>query len=80
LDWLPHGGDLYATWAELTDLYETGKTPISDAHVTLREAATEWLTRAGDRTEASIEAWSEHTRTTVTSLFDRDGTFWGPKE
>ncbi len=43
LDWMPHGGALYAAWAELTDLFEGGKTPIPEAHAALRRAATRWL-------------------------------------
>lgn len=41
LDWLPHAGGIYVAWAELEDLYETGKTPIPDAHAALRQAATD---------------------------------------
>jgi hypothetical protein len=50
LEWMPHGGSLYTTWAETTDLFETGKTPITDAHAALRRAATDWFARSGDPT------------------------------
>lgn len=81
LAWMPHGGSLYKTWAELTDLFETGKTPISEAHAALRQAATDWLARPGEPTSASIEMWLERTQTSLNELVDRDGDFWGgPKE
>lgn len=41
--WLPYGGVIYTAWAQLADLYETGKTPILDAHTALRRAAEAWL-------------------------------------
>ena len=81
LAWMPHGGSLYKTWAELTDLFETGKTPIPYAHAALRQAATDWLARQGEPTSASIEMWLERTQTSLNALVDRDGDFWGgPKE
>ncbi len=80
LDWMPHGGSLYSTWAELTDLFETGKTPIPDAHTALRQAATDWLARPGEPTAAYIEIWLERTQLEIKRLVARDGTFWGPKE
>ena len=36
---LKRGGELYVAWAELTDLFETDRTPIPDAHKVLRAAA-----------------------------------------
>ena len=79
LESLPHGGSLYRAWAELTDLFESGTTPVSDAHAVLRQAATDWLAGPGDPTDASIEVWLERTQASVNVLFDRDGTFWDPK-
>lgn len=32
LDWGPHGGEMFVAWADLEDLYDKGKTPLSDAH------------------------------------------------
>lgn len=72
LDWLPLGGRLYTTWAELTDLFENGKTPIPDAHAALRQAAADWLSRTGP---AGSESWLERTQAATRDLFDRDGTF-----
>jgi hypothetical protein len=80
LDWLPHGGALYRAWAELADLFETGKTPIPDAHAALRQAASDWLARPEDSTGASVEMWLERAQTLTHRLFDRDGDFWqGPR-
>ena len=78
-DWpeLPHGGGIYVTWAELTDLYDTGKTPIADAHAALRQAATNWLERPDLPTEAFIENWLKETVSVTRSLVDRDGNWWG---
>ncbi|WP_433088896.1 hypothetical protein ACQP1P_21900 [Dactylosporangium sp. CA-052675] len=79
-DWLPHGGPLYRAWAELADLFETGKTPVADAHAALRQAATDWLARPEDSTAASVAMWLERAQTLTNRLFDRDGDFWhGPK-
>jgi hypothetical protein len=80
LDWLPHGGRLYTAWMELTDLFETGRTPIPDAHTALRRPATDWLARPGEPTGASIAMWLEQTQLEIERINDRDGTFWGPKE
>lgn len=76
LDWMPHGGSLYTTWAELTDLFETGKTPIPDAHAVLRRAATSWPTRTGEPTGASLEIWLEQTEASINAVVHRDGDFW----
>ncbi|WP_323101777.1 hypothetical protein [Intrasporangium sp. YIM S08009] len=75
LSWLPHGGDVYRGWAELTDLYETGKTPIIDAHAALRKAAVDWLDMSYAR-DATIDEWIGNTATTVNELAGRDGDFW----
>ena len=37
---LPHAGEVFAAWARLPDLYDTGKTPIDEAHAILCTAAT----------------------------------------
>ncbi|WP_433200622.1 hypothetical protein ACQP00_29105 [Dactylosporangium sp. CS-047395] len=80
LDWLPHGGALYGAWADLADLFETGKTPIADAHGALRQAATDWLARSEDDTGAPVETWLEGAQTLTHRLTDRDGDFWhGPR-
>jgi hypothetical protein len=76
LDWMPHGGSLYTAWAELTDLFETGKTPIPDAHAALRQAATSWLARTGQPTAAFLEMWLERTRASINAVVLRDGNFW----
>jgi len=77
-DWpeLPHGGATYVAWAGLTDLYDTGKTPIADAHAALRKAASNWFERPGLPTGAFIENWLEETAAAVRSLVDRDGDWW----
>lgn len=76
LHWLPHGGRMYKAWAELADLYETGKTPIPDAHAALQRAASEWLNRAESPTEAFIEKWVVEANDAARALVDRDGNFW----
>jgi hypothetical protein len=43
LTWMPHGGQVYVAWAELTDLFEIGETPLERAHDVLRKAAIRWL-------------------------------------
>lgn len=63
LEWGPHGGEVFAAWADLEDLYATGKTPISDAHAALRQAATTWLARPSHpQAAAYIEKWIAHAR------------------
>jgi hypothetical protein len=76
LPWLPHGGDVYCGWAELTDLYETGKTPIPDAHAALRQAAVDWLAMSTARDASTIDEWIASAATHVSDLVDRDGDFW----
>lgn len=78
LDWMPHGA-IYNAWQELTDLFETGKTPLPDAHAALRHAATEWLARPGEPTEALLDCWLEQTQASTARLFRRDGDFWTPR-
>jgi len=77
--WVPSEGRLYIVWAELSDLYDTGKTPIPEAFAVLRQAAADWLARPGALTAEFIEAWSERTQTASDYLFDRDGSFWNPQ-
>lgn len=77
---LPHSGALYVAWAELTDLFETGKTPVPDAHAALRRAAAEWLRRPGPATATHAERWIKYASDQVRYLSDRDGDFWrGPR-
>lgn len=76
LEWGPHGGAVYIAWAELADVYETGKTPIIDAHATLRKAATSWLDRSGLPSGSFIEGWISDANEAVRTLFERDGDFW----
>jgi hypothetical protein len=76
LDWLPHGGQLYTVWSELTDLFETGKTQVPTAHAVLQGAASEWLAASADRTSEAIEAWLARTESLVGRVFERDGSFW----
>lgn len=78
LEWLPHGGRIYVAWAQLADVYDTGKTPIPDAHSALRHAASAWLDRSGPPTREHIEKWLDQTENVVRSLFGQDGDFWHP--
>ena len=58
LDWGPHGGAVFVAWADLEDSYDTGKTPVSDAHAALRRAAADWLARpSGPDLAAYIERY-----------------------
>ena len=76
LDWLPHGGKVFMAWANLEDLYETGKTPIPDAHDAPRQAASEWLARPLGPNRAYIENWVASTGRAVKFFIERDGDFW----
>lgn len=77
--WMPHGGSLYAIWAELTDLFATGKTPLADAHRALTEAATAWLDRSDEPSSEFLAAWLERAQDSIGALARRDGDFWrGP--
>lgn len=80
LDWLPHAGGIHVAWAELEDLYETGKTPTPDAHAALRQAATDWLSRSGPPDASCVERWLAATAQAVQALVDRDGDFWRSPE
>lgn len=78
---LANGGALYIAWSELTDVFETGRTPQEDADAALREAATQWLARC-DPTGADLagasfyEAWVHLAGDLVHGLYARDGNFW----
>lgn len=77
VEWGPNGGDVFVAWAELEDLFESGKTPIPDAHAALRQAAAEWLDRRSDSNLAPfIDAWLKRVNRTVASIIARDGDFW----
>ena len=73
---LPHAGEVLRAWAELADLYETGKTPIGDAHATLRSLATRWLARPDVPVVGFIERWVLDAADAANALFERDGDFW----
>lgn len=72
----PHGGSLYVAWAELTDLFETGKTSTEDAHNVLRRATSEWLHRPPGPASAFLDGWARDAENSVHALFERDGDFW----
>jgi hypothetical protein len=78
LEWGPHGGAVFVAWADLEDLYDTGKTPIPDAHAALRQAASDWLDRPSvpDEVAAYIEGWIAQTGRVASAIIDRDGGFW----
>ncbi|WP_243058844.1 hypothetical protein [Nocardioides sp. SR21] len=81
VEWGPDGGAVFVAWAELEDLYETGNTPIPDAHAALRQAAAEWLDRPSDASVAQfIEGWLKRVNQTVASILARDGDFWTSPE
>jgi hypothetical protein len=75
-EWLPHGGEVLVAWAELADVYDTGKTPITDAHAALRQAASIWLDRPGLPNAEHIERWLRRAHDAAHALFRRDGDFW----
>ncbi|QRP45784.1 hypothetical protein [Amycolatopsis sp. FDAARGOS 1241] len=80
IEWLPHGGAVYTAWAQLTDVYETGKTPIHDAHTALRHAAQAWLERPSEPDSAFIDDWVRQANDASSRLFRRDGDFWHSPE
>jgi hypothetical protein len=41
LVWGMHGGAVFVAWADVEDLCDTGKTPITEAHAALWQAASE---------------------------------------
>lgn len=65
-------------WAELADLYVTGKTPVAGAHSTLQRAAASWLDRAGEPTVPFLAEWVTRTFGLLKDLVARDGDFWRP--
>ncbi|MGW4483963.1 hypothetical protein ACWEOE_09005 [Amycolatopsis sp. NPDC004368] len=71
----PHGGAVYTTWAELADIYETGKTPIPDAHTVLRHAAKAWLERPSEPNSTFLDDWLRLATDAITHLYTRDGGF-----
>ena len=72
-----HGGAVFIAWADLEDLYETGKTPIPDAHAALRQAAIDWLARPSvPNMAAYIEKWIAEADQIATAFVERDGGFW----
>lgn len=73
---LPHLGGVYVAWQELTDVYETGKTPDADAHEALRSAARSWLDRPLEPSAEFIEQWIADARNAAGALFKRDGDWW----
>lgn len=72
---LPHAGAMYAAWAELTDVFETGRTPIPDAHAALCRAAAAWLRRPDTPTSEHVEHWLAFANGEVRSLYERAGDF-----
>lgn len=73
----PRWGAVFIAWANLEDLYDTGKTPIPEAHAALRHAAVEWLERPSDSAKASyIEKWAERANRNAQAIVARDGGFW----
>jgi hypothetical protein len=79
LDWGPHGGAVFVAWADLQDLYETGKTPIPDAHAALRQTAIDWLARlSAPDAAAYLEEWIDQAGRTTSAIIERDGGFWTP--
>lgn len=73
---LPHAGALHVAWAELTDLFETGRTEIVVAHSVLRAAARAWLDRPTERSTSWVESWIAHASAATTAQFREDGDFW----
>ena len=77
LEWGPHGGAVFIAWADLEDVYDTGTTPIPDAHAALREAARGWLARPqGPHMTSYIENWIVEAGQAASMLVKRDGGFW----
>ncbi len=76
LEWGPSGGAVFVAWAELEDLFETGKTPIPDAHEALRRAAEEWLARPAETSAVYVEWWVQRVNEVVRAIAARDGNWW----
>lgn len=73
---LPNGGALYVSWAELQDVFETGKTPIPEAHAALRRASELWLRRPEAPSAGFLSEWLDFARQEAGFFFDRDGDCW----
>lgn len=80
LEWLPHGGEVFTAWADLEDIYDMGKTPITDAHAALRAAAVDWLDRSSEESPWEVERWIERANALVRAVAKRDGTTWNLPE
>ena len=65
MTWMPHGGRLYATWAEICDLFEIGDTPLEAADDVLRRAAALWLTRPEQLDPGFLVTWLERTKAAI---------------
>lgn len=80
LEWGSFGGRVFTAWADLEDVYETGKTPPSDAHAALVRAATMWLARPtrDEDVPGHVARWLIEAERLATELFKRDGDFWPP--
>lgn len=79
LEWGPNGGEVFGAWADLEDLYDTGKTPIADAHAALRSAAVDWLARPSEPSVDYLAKWVENANRKVAVLIERDGGFGTPR-
>ena len=75
LEWLTNGGEAFVAWANLEDTFETGKTPVEDAHKALRDAAVDWLNRSFD-TPDDLADWAKQAQAATLRLRDRDGDWW----
>jgi hypothetical protein len=73
---MPHEGAVYAAWSELTDLFESGKPPIPEAHAALNSAAAHWPQRPVAPAEKFLEGWLNQARRSVAILVERYGDFW----
>lgn len=73
---LPNGGALYACWAEFQDIFETGKTPVPEAHAALRRASELWLRRPEALSKSFLRDWLSFARKEAGFFFDRDGDWW----
>jgi hypothetical protein len=73
LAWGPNGGAAFVAWSELEDVYETGKTPVDEAHAALRQAGVEWLERPAKPSDQYVEAWIARASQAVGVFSARDG-------
>lgn len=65
LTWMPHGGQVYVAWQELTDLFEVDETPLESAHHALRHAATRWPSKPEQSNSGFLAGWLQETRNTI---------------